>query len=146
MILDLKPLNLAEVKELVKDLEDKGEILDYLKKFGKLSKEDSEKLSDELRALDNLKIKEAHLVKVVDLLPTDNSTTTTTTIAVTTPATTALAVAVPALAVAVPAESSSAGKRGQDDDLISQWQISTGKKSRVTPTVTGSASSTGTQA
>ena len=73
MILDLKPLNLAEVKELVKDLEDKGEILDYLKKFGKLSKEDSEKLSDELRALDNLKIKEAHLVKVVDLLPTDNS-------------------------------------------------------------------------
>ena len=73
MILDLKPLNLAEVKELVKDLEDKGEILDYLKKFGKLSKDDSEKLSGELRALDNLKIKESHLVKVVDLLPTDNS-------------------------------------------------------------------------
>lgn len=73
MILDLKPLNLAEVKELVKDLEDKGEILDYLKKFGKLSKDDAEKLSGELRALDNLKIKESHLVKVVDLLPTDNS-------------------------------------------------------------------------
>jgi DNA-directed RNA polymerase subunit F len=73
MILDLKPLNLAEVKELVKDLEDKSEILDYLKKFGKLSKDDAEKLSGELRALDNLKIKESHLVKVVDLLPTDNS-------------------------------------------------------------------------
>jgi DNA-directed RNA polymerase subunit F len=73
MILDLKPLNLAEVKELVKDLENKDEISDYLKKFGKLSKNDAGKLSGELRELDNLKIKESHLVKIVDLLPTDNS-------------------------------------------------------------------------
>jgi DNA-directed RNA polymerase subunit F len=70
MIMDMKPLNLAEVKELVGNNENK-DILDYLKKFGKLKSEDAVKLSKDLRGLDNLKMKDEHIVKIVDFLPKD---------------------------------------------------------------------------
>ena len=36
-----------------------------------LSKEDSEKLIAELRALNNLKLKEEHFIKIADFLPKD---------------------------------------------------------------------------
>lgn len=71
MILNMKHLNLAEVKEIVKDIDEKKDVKDYLKKFGKLSKEKAEKLAEELRTLGNAKIKEEYLVKIVDFLPKD---------------------------------------------------------------------------
>lgn len=71
MILDMKPLTMAEVKEQVKDLEEKKELQDYLKKFTKLSKEKADALIEELRGLDNIKLKEEYVVKIVDFLPKD---------------------------------------------------------------------------
>ena len=71
MILNMKHLNLAEVKEIVKDIDEKKDVKDYLKKFGKLSKEKAEKLNEELRTLGNAKIKEEYLVKIIDFLPRD---------------------------------------------------------------------------
>jgi len=69
MILEMKPLSLSEVKELAGDLDGKKDLRDYLKKFGKLSKTDANKLSEELAGLGNLKIKEEHIKKIVDFLP-----------------------------------------------------------------------------
>jgi len=71
MILNMKPLNLVEVKNLVGGLEEKKELRDYLKKYGKLSlsEANAKKIADELRKLDNLKIKEEHIVKIIDFVP-----------------------------------------------------------------------------
>lgn len=45
---------------------------DYLKKFAKLSKSDAEKLFKELKALDNSKLKDHDLAKIIDYLPADS--------------------------------------------------------------------------
>jgi DNA-directed RNA polymerase subunit F len=69
MILEMRPLNLSEVKELAGDLDERKELRDYLKRFGKLSKVTANKLSEELAKLGNLKIKNEHIAKIVDFLP-----------------------------------------------------------------------------
>jgi DNA-directed RNA polymerase subunit F len=65
----MKPLSLAEVKELVGEVDEKKDLKDYIKRFGNLSKEDSVKLGEEVRGLDNMKVKEEHIVKIVDFVP-----------------------------------------------------------------------------
>ena len=69
MIVEMKPLNLLEVKEMTKDLEEKKELKDYLKKFTKGAKKDNKKIIEELKKLDNLKLKEEHMIKIVDFMP-----------------------------------------------------------------------------
>ena len=64
-------LMLAEVKEIVDKLEENEEMKLYLKKFTKLSKKDALKLKEELTALVNVKIREEHIIKLVDILPKD---------------------------------------------------------------------------
>jgi len=71
MIISKKSVTLAEVKEIVKDAEDKQPLQDYLKTFTKLTKDKSEKLKSDLLALNNLKIKEEEIIKIVDFLPKD---------------------------------------------------------------------------
>ncbi len=71
MIISKKHITLAEVKDLVKDSEDKQPLQDYLKSFAKLTKDKSEKLKSDLLALNNLKINEEELIKIVDFLPRD---------------------------------------------------------------------------
>jgi len=74
MILDRTPLNLDELREIVKNLDDsdkKEEIEKYLKKFLKTKSEKAKKIKEELEKLDLLKMKREHLVKIVDLLPED---------------------------------------------------------------------------
>ena len=66
-----KPLTIAEVKSYVKSVENQN-LQDYLKKFSKISKEDAEKLAKEITDLNNLKIKEENIVKIIDLLPQDS--------------------------------------------------------------------------
>ncbi|MBU0760078.1 MAG: hypothetical protein KJ600_01500 [Nanoarchaeota archaeon] len=71
MIHTKTPLTLVEVKEIVSKLEEKQELKAYLKKFTKLSKDKAEKLKEELAGLNNLKMKEEHVVKIIDFLPMD---------------------------------------------------------------------------
>jgi len=76
MILDRTPLNLNEVQEIVKNLDDsdkKVEMEAYLKKFLKTKPEQAKKIKQELEELDLIKIKREHLVKIIDLLPQDSS-------------------------------------------------------------------------
>ena len=69
MINKMKPLSLAEVNELIGDIDERKDLKDYIKRFGNLSKEDSVKLSEEVRGLDNMKVKEEHVVKIADFVP-----------------------------------------------------------------------------
>ena len=68
-ILDKTPVTLAEVKERVKDFEEKQVLKDYLKKFTKLSKPKTEELIKEVQALNNIKFREENIIKIVDFLP-----------------------------------------------------------------------------
>jgi len=71
MILSKRPLTLSEVDSLVPKSEEKKPIHDYLKKFVHFSKEDADKLLEELRALNNPKLREENLIKLVDFIPKD---------------------------------------------------------------------------
>jgi len=72
-VIEMKPLSLIEAKnivEAVKEGEEK-EIKTFLKKFIKLDTKETKKLREELESLDILKMKEEHIVKIIDLLPED---------------------------------------------------------------------------
>jgi len=72
MILNRKPLSLAEVKAHLKEMDSNKPVSDYLKNFANLSKDKAEKLSEEIRGLKNPKIREENIVKIVDFLPKDS--------------------------------------------------------------------------
>ncbi len=76
MILDRTPINMNEVAEIIKDIDDsprKEEMELYLKKFMKATPEQAKKIKEEMEALDSIKVKRDHIVKIVDLLPADAS-------------------------------------------------------------------------
>ena len=63
---------MAEVGKIVKDVEGKENIQQYVKRFAGLDFEKVEKLMGEIRSLNNLKIKEENIVKIADFLPRKN--------------------------------------------------------------------------
>ncbi len=63
---------MAHVQGMIKNQEEKKPIHEYLKTFTKLSEEKARELEEELRGLNNVKIKEEYLIKIVDLLPRDS--------------------------------------------------------------------------
>ena len=71
MILDQKPISLAEVKEYVKNTDENKQMTDYLRKFGKLSKDKADSLIKEIKAINNPKINEIGVIKIADILPQD---------------------------------------------------------------------------
>ena len=71
LILSKKPVTIAEAKSLAGDVAEKRAVHGYFKTFGKMKKADADKLVGELRALNNPKLKEEHLVKIADFLPQD---------------------------------------------------------------------------
>ncbi len=73
IFLEKQPLTIAEVKEYLakSDAVENKAMTDYIKKFGKSTKDKSEKIAKEIRDLNNPKVKEDHIVKVVDFMPDD---------------------------------------------------------------------------
>ncbi len=69
MILEKTPVTLAEVQHIIKDMEEKQALKEYLKKFNKLKKEKADELIEKLRALNNMKLREEHFIKIADFLP-----------------------------------------------------------------------------
>lgn len=70
MIKNRTPISMAEAKEYLKgDEEHLSELKGFLNKFQGLDLKDSKKLQEELRGLEIMKIKEEHIMKIVDLLP-----------------------------------------------------------------------------
>lgn len=66
-----KPLTLSEVYGLVEN-NSEATIKDFLKNFIKLKAKEATKLKEELKELDLIKLKETHIVKIVDFLPKDS--------------------------------------------------------------------------
>lgn len=75
MILNKKPLAIAEIAPYIKENEKSEALLAYLKKFGKLSPEEARKMKKEIADLKNPKIREEHIVKLIDCLPKDHEET-----------------------------------------------------------------------
>jgi DNA-directed RNA polymerase subunit F len=74
MIKEMKPLTMIETEKLVKENEGGNEELEkYFKKFSKLKEKDVKEMRKELEELNNHKIKNADIVKIIDLLPEDVS-------------------------------------------------------------------------
>jgi len=74
MIKNTQVLNMNEVKKILGSLEDsenKKQIESFIKKFSKITAEKAGKLNKELTDLGILKIKQEHIIKIIDLLPTD---------------------------------------------------------------------------
>lgn len=72
MIKDSTPLTLAEVIELAGDSEKEEEVKKFIKKFTKMKPEDAKKMRKELSDLNLIKLKEDHIVKIVDFMPEDS--------------------------------------------------------------------------
>jgi DNA-directed RNA polymerase subunit F len=70
-ILNQQPIPTSQVKAYVNDFEERKALEVYLKKFSKLSKDKSESLMKDLKALNNPKIRESDIIKVVDFIPKD---------------------------------------------------------------------------
>ena len=73
MIKEMRPLSLAEAEQIVKENKGKEELELYFKKFVELKLKDALELRKELEALNNHKIKQEHIVRIIDLLPEDAS-------------------------------------------------------------------------
>ena len=69
MILEKNPITFAEVIWHIKDKEESKSISEYLKKFSKLSKEEALKIKSDISALNNPKLKEENIIKIIDFLP-----------------------------------------------------------------------------
>lgn len=72
MILTKTPVSLVHVREYVKDVAETKPIVAYVKKFCELSAADAENLTKEISALNNPKISEGLITKVIDFLPRDS--------------------------------------------------------------------------
>lgn len=66
---------MSEAKEIVEEVEDLGdeeykeEAKKYLDKFSSLKPEKAKELREELEELDILRLKDKHIVKIIDILP-----------------------------------------------------------------------------
>ena len=76
----MKPLSLAEAQKIVGALKDEGEVDErnkeikgFLKKFLKIDIKEAEALKKDLEELKLMKLKEAHIVKIIDVMPEDSS-------------------------------------------------------------------------
>ncbi len=76
MIKEMKELSIAEVKktlEGVEDSEKKTQFEIFLKKFSKTSFKKASELKKDIQDLNLIKLKEEHIVKIIDLMPEDTS-------------------------------------------------------------------------
>ncbi|MBM3233633.1 hypothetical protein FJZ19_00900 [Candidatus Pacearchaeota archaeon] len=67
MIKETKALGMAEVSEYLEE----GELKASIKRFIKLKPSEAKKMREEIEKLGNIKIKEEHTAKIIDLLPED---------------------------------------------------------------------------
>ena len=74
MIKNQMPLSMSEVEVFLKEIKTDNKDMDiFIKKFVKLNAKDAEKLKGELKGLSSIKIKDEHIVKIIDFMPEDAS-------------------------------------------------------------------------
>ena len=70
----MQPLDMSEAKKILGSLEETEKIKQvdvFIKKFLKIKIEKANKLKEELKNLELLKLKEEDIVKIIDLMPED---------------------------------------------------------------------------
>lgn len=72
-IKEQKPITMAEVVASVGDSEKAMDIKKFVKNFDIMDVKKAKEMQEELRALDLIKLKEEHIVKIVDFVPTSAS-------------------------------------------------------------------------
>lgn len=71
VIKEQTPLTLAEVTGLAGDSERAGQAKAFIKQFSKMKPEKAKEIRKDLVDLELLKLKEEHIVKIVDFMPED---------------------------------------------------------------------------
>ncbi len=74
MIKGKKPVSMCEAGEILKSIKETdktNEVKSFIKSFSKTGTEKSKKLKATLEELEMIKLKQADIVKIVDLLPED---------------------------------------------------------------------------
>ena len=69
----MKPLSMNEAKKIIEEHNGREEIQPYFKKFITLNNKEASELRKDLEALNNHKMKQEHIVKIIDFLPGDAS-------------------------------------------------------------------------
>lgn len=64
----MKALSMTEASEYI----DAEELSAFVKKFVKITPEEARKMRAEIEKLENIKIKDEHVAKMIDLLPEDS--------------------------------------------------------------------------
>ena len=65
------PITLAEVVALAGDSEKGIAVKKFIKQFVKMPAEKAKEMKEELAALDLIRLKDTHIVKIVDFMPVD---------------------------------------------------------------------------
>lgn len=74
MIINKEPLSMAEALQYVKqEGTEETDVIGFTKKFVKIKNNKAIELRKKLQSLDMLKMKEEHIIKIIDLLPEDIS-------------------------------------------------------------------------
>jgi len=68
-----RPITMAEVVSLAGDSEKAEEIKKFIKNFNKMDVKKAIEMKEELKALDLIKLKDTHIVKIVDFVPKNAS-------------------------------------------------------------------------
>ncbi len=68
-----KPITMAEVVSLAGDSDKAEEIKKFIKQFNKMDVKKAIEMKEELKALDLIKLKDEHIVKIVDFVPKNAS-------------------------------------------------------------------------
>ena len=73
MIRESKPVSMAEALEYVKSAEEDSEtdVKGFIKKFVKITPSKAKELQKKLEELDLMKVRDEHIVKIIDILPED---------------------------------------------------------------------------
>lgn len=72
MIIDKKPLAIVEALEYIKDLDDKPVLKEYFNNFVKIKNKDAEEIRKKISSLNSPKIRDVHIVKIIDIMPKDS--------------------------------------------------------------------------
>jgi len=73
VIKEERPITMAEVVVLVKDSEKGMEIKNFVKNFDIINIKRANEMEEALKKLDLIKLKNEHIVKIVDFIPTSAS-------------------------------------------------------------------------
>lgn len=71
MIKEQRALSMAEVLKLAGESEKEVKLKGFIKQFVKMDAPTAKKMTEELTALNSIKLKEENIVKIVDFMPED---------------------------------------------------------------------------